>query len=474
MAGMELAGMRRVASIATLLAVVVVLVLAGRGTGARAATRPNVLLIVTDDQRWDTLWSMPNVASDLVDHGVTFTSAHVVTPLCCPARASILTGQYAHTTGVYGNHNSEPNGGFNAFDDSTTIATVLHRQGYRTGLVGKYLNGYAESDADRPPTYVPPGWDDWRATIYDGGAYYGFTMNENGVERTYGATDYITDVLGEKAVEFIRAADGTRPWYLEWTPTAPHADAEVEADHAHDFDALAPWRPDSYNEADVSDKPAWLQAARPLSLKKQAGLDDFRRRQYGTLASVDDWVGAMVDALASTDQLRNTMIVYTSDNGFFWGEHRLSGKNLPYEEATRVPYVLRYDPLGGARTTPALATNLDLAPTFASLAGTSMPAADGKSLLPFLRGDVRVLRSSHLLEQQAVPSQGLPAWCQMAHANYRFIHYSTGEEEYYNLATDPLQLVNRIASPRAQHRIARMRDGVRALCDPLPPGMPAF
>lgn len=447
--------------------------LAAPRTGAQEQTRPNILLIVTDDQRWDTIWSMPNVQADLVDHGMTFDHAHVVTPLCCPARASILTGQYAHTTGVYSNHNSA-DGGFNAFDDSATLATVLHDQGYRTGLIGKYLNGYGDGDASQPPTYVPPGWDDWEATLFDEEDYYGFTLNENGTERTYSSTDYITDVLGQKAVDFIGASDGSQPWFLEWTPTAPHALAVPEPDHEHDFDGLPPWRPESYNEADVSDKPAWVQSTKPMGPRVQSQLDDFRRRQYATLASVDDWVGSMVDELAADGELENTMIVYTSDNGYLWGEHRFSKKDLPYEEATRVPSVIRYDPVGRIGTTPALATNIDFAPTFAELAGTTMPAPDGLSLMPFLRRDVRLPRTEHLVEQEPSMRTGTPAWCQLEQRNFSFTHYATGEEEFYNLKTDPLELVNRVYNAKAQARIAAMREDLRGLCDPLPPGMPAF
>jgi N-acetylglucosamine-6-sulfatase len=444
-----------------------------RPPNAQAATkRPNILFIVSDDQRWDTLWAMPTVERELVAKGMSFSHAHVVTPLCCPARAAILTGQYAHTNGVYGNHNREPHGGFNAFDDSTTIATVLHDAGYRTGLIGKYLNGYGETDADQPPDYVPPGWDTWRAILYDGGKYYGWTQNED--RHIVIQPDYVTDVLGQQALAFMDRGSDARPWFLEWTPPAPHADAVPEPDHAHAFDGLAPWRPATYNEKNVSDKPLWLQQTRRLTATQRDNIDTFRRDQYDTLLSVDDQIDEFVRYLDTVNELSNTIIVYTSDNGYFWGEHRLHGKNLPYEEATRVPYVLRWDKLRVRGDTRSLSTNIDFAPTFADAAGTQMPNADGVSLLPFLRGAVPELRTWHLIEQMKIregTARGVPGWCMLQREDFTFTHYGSHEEEFYNLADDPLQRHNVIDMARYQDRIRRDRNVLRRLCDPLPPGM---
>jgi N-acetylglucosamine-6-sulfatase len=433
--------------------------------------RPNILLIVTDDQRWDTTWAMERVQTDLVAHGVTFSHAHVVTPLCCPSRAQILTGQYAHTNGTYGNHNDDPYGAFNSFDDRETVATVLHEAGYRTGLVGKYMNGYGGQGARESASYVPPGWDNWEVVTSDGSSYYDYTLNENGVLATYGHTqaDYLTDVLGQKAHDFITDADD-RPWFLEWTPVAPHSAAIAEPQHELAFDNLPPWRPESYSEQDVADKPAWVRGLRTLDAEMQAQLDQFREHQYETLLSVDEWVGDFIDTLSARNMLDNTMVVFTSDNGFFWGEHRLSGKNRPYEEATRVPYVVRYDAIGSTGETPTLAANIDLAPTFADLAGTSMPAPDGTSLLPFLRGDVAKVRTGHLIEQKQV-NLSVPPYCLLQTEKFTFTHYGTGEEELYNLRTDPLQMQNKIGAARHQERISAMRKRLRRLCTPLPPGM---
>jgi N-acetylglucosamine-6-sulfatase len=466
--------MRNRLAITGLLTLVSSLGLAGH-VAAQVPAPPNVLLIVTDDQRWDTVQAMPHVMNDLVSPGVLFDSAHVTTPLCCPARAGIFTGQYAHTTGVYSNHNSDPHGGFNAFDDSVTVATVMHDAGYRTGLVGKYLNGYAASDANQPPEYIPPGWDTWNAAELGWGAYYNWSQNINGgiVQQP----NYITDVEGQQALDFIGDATA-KPWFLEWAPAAPHMQAVPEPDHAHDFDSLPSWRPPSYNESDVSDKPGWMQTNVPLMPKReQTALDDFRRRQYDTLMSVDDWVGSLVTALADSGQLANTLIVFTSDNGYYWGEHRLSGKNLPYQESERVPYVVRWDagmaPSLRGTVSHELVTNIDLAPTAADLAGVGgMPNEDGTSLEPYLTSGTGSVRREHLAEQQAIQaSEAPPAWCQLVRKGYVFTHYGTGEEEFYNLSKDPYELTNTVSKAANASRVSDMRSHLQTLCSPLPPGM---
>jgi N-acetylglucosamine-6-sulfatase len=279
----------------------------------------------------------------------------------------------------------------------------------------------------------------------------------------------VTDVLGRKAHEFIAEADD-RPWFLEWTPVAPHTAAVAEPQHQDAFDDLPLWRPRSYDEGHIADKPAWVRRLGRLGPDMRTHIDKLRKRQYETLLSVDEWVGDFIDTLSAGGILDNTMVIFTSDNGYFWGEHRLDGKNRPYEEATRVPYLLRYDAIGSSGETPTLAANIDLAPTFADLAGTSMPDADGTSLLPFLQGDVARVRTGHLIEQQAVGST-VPAYCLLQTEQFTFTHYGTGEEELYNLRTDPLQLQNKAGTARLQHRVSVMRHRLRRLCNPLPPNM---
>jgi N-acetylglucosamine-6-sulfatase len=429
---------------------------------------PNIVLIVTDDQRWDTLAAMDQLQAELIPTGTNFTQAHAVLPLCCPARASILTGRYAHSTGVY--TNVAPNGGFEGFDPSETLATVLDDAGYRTALIGKYLNQYPLGG----PT--PPGWDRWVALTDADGSYYDYDLTEDARIVHYGHApqDYLTDVLIEKALNFIRAS--ARPFFLYWTPLAPHHQAEPEHEYLPTFDSLEPWRPPSYNEVDVSDKPLWMQRTQPLTPDEVAAIDDFRQRQYQTLQTVDDGVAAIRALLAQQRELQDTIFVYTSDNGYLWGEHRLKGKNLPYEESTRVPMVVAWSGWVPRGESAELATHIDIAPTLAAAAGTVMPGADGEDLSGYLSGEKNVIRSAHLIED--VAHKRAPAWCQLRTRNLAYTYYAPqngrpADEELYNVRVDPHQLTN-IAGRRTPSFMEGLREMLRGLCDPLPAGMPPF
>ena len=434
--------------------------------------RPNVVLILTDDQRWDTLSIMPNVRSLLGDHGVTFSNGFAVDPLCCPSRAAILKGAYPHSTRVY--NNEGPFSPFNVFDDSSTVATWLDDSGYQTALIGKYFNAYDESRA----TYVPPGWDRWVAfAVSDlgGGSYTDYGLSVDGTLTHYGtaAADYSTDVLAGYADAFIRTADPTEPLFLDFTPYGPHEPAEAAPRHLNTFLNLAPYRPPNFNEADVSDKPAYIRAIPPLSASQITREDRIRRKQFQTLLAVDDAVKTIVDALTATGRLSNTMIVFTSDNGFVYGEHRwgITGamnKQVPYEESIRLPYVVRYDPLTSSpRTDPHMVLNIDLAPTFAALAGVSAPGAEGVSLLPLLANPSTPWRTDFLIEHHVT---NLPSYCAVRTATAMYARYATGEEELYLLASDPYELVNRASDPSQAALMASMRIRARQLCSPPPPG----
>ncbi len=231
------------------LAVVVATLCLATPAAAQEEEPPSILLIVTDDQRWDTLWAMPEVQRSLVERGVTFSEAFTTSSLCCPSRASILTGQYPHTTGVY--RQGLPHGGFQSFDDTTTIATALRAGGYRTGLFGKYLDSY---QADALGGYVPPGWDRWVAFVHS--QYLEYTLTVDGTVERFGAAagDYSTDVLAARTEDFIRSTEG--PVFAVYAPPAPHAPAIPSAVDGGLFAGLRPSRPPSFNEPDVSDKPA--------------------------------------------------------------------------------------------------------------------------------------------------------------------------------------------------------------------------
>jgi arylsulfatase A-like enzyme len=277
-----------------------------------SARRPSILLIVTDDQRWDTLWAMPHVRELLAKRGTTFSDAFVVNPLCCPSRSSILTGNYSHTTGVY--RETPPFGAFQSFHDGSTSATWLHDQGYTTGLFGKYIDAYQHAALTG---YVPPGWDRWAAFVRS--RYLDYKLTIDGHIQAYGddASDYSTNVLGSLAERFIRDTPG--PIFVEYAPAAPHAPAIPEARFQGAFAHLPPWRPPSYDEPDVSDKPTYIRDLPPLSSGVRASVDGFRQNQYRTLKSVDAQVEALVGALRDTGRLSDTLIVFTSDNGISWG-----------------------------------------------------------------------------------------------------------------------------------------------------------
>lgn len=424
------------------------------------AAAPNVVLIVTDDQRWDTISAMPTVQSQLVGKGVTFTNAFAVNPLCCPSRASILTGFYSHSIGIW------TNSGFGRFDDRSTIAVRLRGAGYRTAFIGKYLNTYNSS-------YVPPGWNRWVAFVPSNGVnYFSYRLNVDGTIHARGdaPADYSTDVLAASAESFIRSTGASRPLFLLVAPYAPHGPATPAPRHADAFPRMDPWRPESYNEPDVSDKPSWLRAVQPLA--NPAPIDDFRRRQYQSLLAVDDAVGRILNALAETDRLEDTLVIFTSDNGFLWGEHRLFGKVVPYEESIRVPLVARYDRvLAQPRIEQRQALNVDLAPTIAAYAGLSL-RADGRSLRPVIERRPVSWRTSFLVEGRNYPGFPSPSYCAIRGSRYVYAAYATREEELYDLQLDKPQLTNRVREPALSSRLVAMRRQLLGRCNPPPPGLP--
>lgn len=427
------------------------------------SSRPSIVFILTDDQRWDTLDGMPIVRRDLAAHGVTFSNAFVSNPLCCPSRATILTGQHAHSTGVW--QNKGPNGGFRAFrQDGSTVATWLRAAGYHTALFGKYLNRYEG-------TYVPPGWEKWEAIAgsvdpYD--QYYNYTLNIDGKldDRRNGRGDYSTDALADDAVDYIRETPGSL--FVYFAPFAPHTPARSAPRHRDDIPALRPFRPPSFDEPDVSDKPRWVRALDRFSPAQVERIDSLRPRTYGALLSVDEAVGRIVDALEETGRLSNTLIVFTSDNGFLWGEHRFFNKAVPYEEAIRVPLVVRYDRgIDRPRVDPRLVVNIDFAPTFAEFAGVGAPGAEGMSFLPLLSNPAASWRKDFLVEHANLLR--VPSFCAVRSERYMYIHYLTDEEELYDLENDPYQLENVVGEPRYGDVLAELRAREKQLCDPRPP-----
>jgi arylsulfatase A-like enzyme len=438
------------------------------GTAAAAAARPNIVLIVTDDQRADQLAHMPAVQG-LAANGLRFTNAYVSNSLCCPSRATILTGRYSHSTGVYTNDPDLATGGWRAFRSSegSTVATWLRGAGYRTALVGKYLNGYPNGAG----AVTPPGWHRW-FTFANQPGYVNYTIADNGVFRRFGATaaDYSTDVLAGRAAAFIRGTPDATPLFLAFTPFAPHVPHTPAARHAGTVPIGSAWRPPNFDEADVSDKPAWVAS---LPSADGAVLDRDRAMQAESLRAVDDAVRKIVDALRATGRLANTLIIYTSDNGMQSGSHRYTPKQTAYRESIHVPLIVRYDPLTRQRageTSNRLVVNIDHAPSIADAAGVAAPRADGRSFVPLLTNPALAWRSDFLIEHEEGNSP-VPSFCGLATFRYKLVEYATGERELYDQSIDPFELHNRAADAEYAGVEATLHARLLQLCTPPPPGL---
>jgi len=421
---------------------------------AEAAARPNLILILTDDQDLGSLAYMPKTRELIGAQGMTFRNYFVPLSLCCPARATILTGLYAHNHKVYTNF--PPDGGFERFEaqghEQKTLATALHDAGYRTALIGKYLNGYPDK-AD--PAHIPPGWDEWVSPV-QGSPYaaYRYTFNENGKLVKHGskAEDYMTDALSKKAQAFVRSAGG-QPFFLYLATYAPHKPATPAKRHLSLFPGLQAPRTPSFNEAAVRDKPARIRNLKRLKPQSIAAIDTLYRKQVLSLQAVDEAVAALIETLRETGQLDNTFLVFTSDNGFHMGQHRLEpGKYTPYEPDVHVPLLVRGPGVPAGAEVTALTSTVDLAPTFAALAGAALPVEpDGRSLVPFLQGQAPASwRQAVLLEQFKVPPappddeaiSDFPAHVGLRTENLKFVEYGSGEREVYDLTKDPDEMIN--------------------------------
>jgi N-acetylglucosamine-6-sulfatase len=459
--------------------------------------RPNVIVILTDDHRWDafdtthsldgTTPVMPEVMEELVANGVTFPNAFVSTGLCCPSRASLLKGQYAHTTNVL--NNNPPLGGAGTFDDSSTLATWLQGQGYSTGLFGKYLNGYSSLWTPPALPYVPPGWNEWHAL--KGAKFWDFRMIEHGAAHDHADNLYpsgcslgsgcwapgnpctpanlSTDIIFQKAIDFIDGTNG-QPFFAYIAPYAPHAPACAAPEDEGTYGALPGYRPPNFAEAgDPSDKPIWVQNlctnwyANPTNNENQ--VDAFRRNQLESLQPVDRGVGALMDKLREIGQDANTLIVFTGDNGYAWGAHCHKPKHCPYDECFHVPMIVRYPALiPTPRVDTRMALNIDIAFTFAELAGVVPPVQeDGTSLVRVLgnREPASSWRSDFLYEQwfgnaedddpldNVVP----PKLAGVRTPQYKYIEYDdpapeiNDDVELYDLTIDPFELQNRHGDP---------------------------
>jgi N-acetylglucosamine-6-sulfatase len=474
-------------------------------------TPPNVVLILTDDLALDdvnedTLEHMPNLKA-LMEDGTTFENAFVTNSLCCPSRATILRGQYTHNHGIL--HNQPPLGGAERFrlsgGDASTVATWVEERGYRTVFFGKYLNSYAG-------TYIPPGWDEWNAVS---GNFLSDDLNENGHIVSYDADRYhLDDVLSEKASGYAeRAARPDPPFFtvdrpfLMWIGTkAPHQPATPAPRHENAYPSVSLPRQPSFDEGDVSDKPAWIRDNPSLSAEQKVYMEELHRKRLQSMLAVDDVIGDLIGALRKSGKLENTYIFFTSDNGFHLGEHRLgAGKWTAYEEDIRIPLVVSGPGVPEGRTLHHMVLNNDLAPTFADLAGAETPSfVDGRSLKPLLtddpmpsenwrtrfliegvaeRGDVSTplideSKVTPILTGDPLPNDwrrssaksanvsetwGRPWMKALRTENHLYVEYKTGEHELYDLKEDPYELRNlyTTASPDLKRRLEGQLDALR-------------
>jgi arylsulfatase A-like enzyme len=480
------------------------------GEASRTGGRPNVVLILLDDLDEVTMpyWeAMPKTRARLADGGRTFVNAFVTSPVCCPSRATILTGKYPHNTRIFSSF--YPDGGARLFAENgaerDTLATRLHAAGYRTSFLGKYLNGY-----ERNYSAVPPGWDDWfgMGKGFQDGYGLPYDVNVDGEIVTFGSDpadaerDYVTDVMARRVSEMLRAyeADDDQPFFLALWTTAPHANIDAAPRHARNPFARAelPRRP-NFDEADVADKPTWLRSGiRRLTGSDLAGLTREYRQMMGSLYAVDEMIDDMLTTLGEHGELDDTLVVFTSDNGYNFGAHRLPYKMAPYDESIRVPLVVS-GPGVRAGTDDRLVINNDLAPTILDTAGLPSDDLDGRSLLPVLRGDdvgswrddflveyhgtyhplykVETLDDvrRHLPERAAlaaddVPIAFVPTFRSVRTLRWLYVEwYSVAphEHELYDLDADPYQLTNLVATAAGAQQHAATTDALRARLDEL-------
>ncbi len=452
--------------------------------------RPNIVMIIDDDQSAEQQRFLTKTNAAIGRHGVTFDNSFVNFSLCCPSRSTLLTGQYAHNHGVLGDE--PPTGGYPKLAPTlgNTLPVWLQGAGYYTGLIGKFLNHYGSPD----PHTVPPGWNQWDGTVDNrrvGGNYsaYGYTLNENGRLVHYGSKPsvvdpaiYQTDVFSRMAADFIRRrAPIDHPFFLYIAPRDPHVEPasckcygnNPRAAPRHEgtlAGVTAPRTPD-FNEADVSDKPPDIKKLPLLTPSKVALVDALYRAQAESLLGVDDLVQNVVRTLRQQGELNNTVILFTSDNGFLHGEHRvLQGKVLPYEPSIRVPLLIRAPGVAQGVHRRQLVENIDLAPTILDFAHANPGRVqDGRSLVPIMRSNRYWPGVGLELEAYGNPTSlknanNPPLFFRgMRTDRYLYANYGSGEQELYDLRNDPFELQNAASDPA----YARVKASLQSLLSGL-------
>ena len=458
--------------------------------------KPNVVVVMTDDQTVEQMRALGRVRGQIGAAGTTFTRNFSTFPLCCPSRATYLTGQYSHNHRVRGN--SPPEGGFYKLNSSNTLPVWLSNAGYATAHIGKYLNGYGRQG----PRQVPAGWREWHGSV-DPTTYnfFDYCLNENGRLVTYGAGPalakacpdavrrpraYQGDLYSRKAVGYInRRAPAPQPFFLSVAYLAPHGGGPNGGDrrclgsakpaprHRGAFAGAPLPRPPGFNEPDVSDKPAFIRRLPRLNSGQIAGIrTDYQCRRESLLA-VDEGVGAMVEALRAKGELDNTLFIFTADNGFFQGEHRVKGGKLKvYEPSVRVPAVMRGPGVPRDKRVSTLTGNIDLASTIVDATGAQpRRTLDGVSLLELARRPSRFAGRDILLENGPGGGAVNPRYRAIRTGRYKYVEYVTGERELYDLLYDQYEQRSLHNSPRhadvrrrLARELARLRNCSGATC----------
>jgi len=446
---------------------------------------PNIVVVMTDDQE-DTgsMAYTPKTLSLIAAHGVTFKNSFVNLPLCGPSRASFLTGQAAHNHGIRANSPLDA-GGWEAFKskEENSLPVWLQAAGYKTALVGKYLNRYGQQSTygawlawaggwlnidfkgttvGNPRDWVPPGWNLWYAFTGTRVRYYDYSINENGKILSFGhrPSDYSTDVLKERAVRFIQDQSASSdPLFLFIAPKTAHAQgprAIPSPKYEQAFNEVRLPENPAFDERDVRRKG--LKAPR-VGLQSKEGLELSYRAALQSLQSVDDLVAAVVDALKTAGKLDNTVIVYTSDNGFLFGDHRLVGKSAAYEGSIKVPLLMRGPGIPENETRNQLVNNLDLVATILDLAGAKPGIAlDGKSLDPLFADAAAPWRSALLIESPVNRFEKKEnRYTGVRTATKKYVKYDGGFEELFDLAADPYELNNQARDPAQASDLSALR-----------------
>jgi len=431
---------------------------------------PNIVMILVDDADRKLFGYIPRIKAAVADRGATVTNFLFNHPLCGPSRTSILRGQYEHNTGVVTNDDA-----YAAFvahgNEDSNLATWLQSAGYSTALVGKYINGYPNA-AGYPQTRIPPGWSYWFGVFNDGYDEYDYTVNDNGTVVHYGTDreDYATDVLTGKALEFLASDQATKPFFLMITPMSPHGPAVNAPEYDDDFAGVTYPRGaanPSFNEADVSDKPLYIKNLNRFGAPRVSLIDESYRKRLRCMGSIEDMVDAVISALGS--RLENTYVIFTTDNGFHMGEHRLGygnfpgGKNNLYEEDISAPLWMRGPGIPAASTVSQLVGNVDIAPTVCEIAGvTPGLAVDGRSFLPLAKGGAIPWRTSYLISRGGNRSfAGIRSKDNYVFAEFDQLRKDEVPGEYYNLVADPHQLNNGYNS-LSKGDLAKLRNRVKA------------